>query len=127
MYLLDTNFLINYQINKSGFVEKFETLSHSRLFISVITSAEFLSGAKDSQINEFNKFLDMFIEIPITKNLARKAGIMRRELLKKGLKKKLPDILIAQTALENDLILVTSNPKDFPQLKGKGLMLEISE
>lgn len=123
MYLLDTNFLIDYLSGNSSFTYKFEELRQRNIYISVISSAELLSGAKEHQIASCNDFLDSLIIIPVTDTLARKAGITRAELRKKGYKKSLADILIGQTALENHLILVTGNPKDFPQLATRKLLM----
>ena len=123
MYLLDTSFLIDTVVEKSGFIAKLNELRQRSIYLSAISSAELLSGAKDHQVNAINNFLDTFIIIPVTDSLARKAGITRGELKKKGYKKSLVDILIGQTAIENNLILVTGNPKDFPQLASKKLLM----
>lgn len=123
MYLLDTNFLIDYVLGKPGFLEKYKELNQNSVYISVITSAEILSGTKDEDINSICDFLDSFLIIPVTDHLARKAGITRAKLRKKGYKKSLADILIGQTALENNFILVTGNPKDFPQLASRKLLM----
>lgn len=123
MYLLDTNFLIDYIFGKSNFIAKFEELSEKNLHISAISSAELLSGTKEEDVQIVNNFLDSLIVIPVTDNLARKAGITRAELKRKGYKKSLADILIGQTAIENNLILVTGNPKDFPQLASRKLLM----
>ena len=123
MYLIDTNFLVDYLSGKEEFVAKFIELSKSDLHVSVITCAELLSGAEDEQIKEVNDFLNSFRTIPVTDDLSRKAGITRAKLRKKGYKKTLADILIGQTALEYNLILVTGNPKDFPQIKERKLLM----
>ena len=123
MYLLDTTFLIDSLALKPLFIEKLKEISDRELFVSVISSAELLSGAKENQIKQINNFLDSFISLPITDLLARKAGITRMILKEKGFKKSVADILIGQTAIENNLILITGNPKDFPQLVSKKLLL----
>jgi predicted nucleic acid-binding protein len=125
--LLDTTFLIDSLALKPLFTERLKEISDKELFISVISSAELLSGAKESQIKQVNNFLDSFISLPITDSLARKAGITRRMLKEKGFKKSIADILIGQAALENNLILTTGNPKDFPQLVSKKLILSFPE
>ena len=126
MHLLDTSFLIDYFFGKPPFVIKFNELSERIVYISVISSAELLSGAKEKDVSSVNNFLDSFIIIPITDKIARQSGITRRELKEKGYKKALPDILIGQTAIEHNLILVTSNPKDFPQLAARKLLMGYS-
>lgn len=109
---------------KPEFKKKFEELVKSNLYISVITSTEIMSGAVgEKQKEEFSNFLDSFTIIPVSDELARKAGITRRELIENGYKKSIPDILIGQTAIESNLILVTGNPKDFPQLNERKLLL----
>lgn len=123
MYLLDTTFLIDYLKAKPEFINKLNELANHSLHISVISSAELMSSTKEHQEEEVNKFLDSFIRIPITDDLARKAGKARAELKRKGYKKPLADILIGQTALEYNLILVTGNPKDFPQLASRKLIM----
>mgnify|MGYP001578927416 CR=1 FL=1 len=123
MYLLDTNFLTDYLLGREGFIDKFNELSNHELYISVINSAELLSWTKHSDLQAIHDFLDSFIIISVTDGLARKAGITRAELKKKGYKKSLADILIGQTALEYNLILVTGNPKDFPQLASRKLLM----
>ncbi len=127
MHLLDTNFLVDYLFNKPEFISKFKELAEKELYISTITSAELLSGAKEHQIVSINSFLDSLVVIPVTDSLARKAGVTRAELRKKGFKKPLADVLIGQTAIEYSLILITGNPKDFPQLKERKLLLAFPE
>jgi len=123
VYLLDTNFLVDCLLEKPIFISKLRELREHAACISVISSTELLSGAKEYQIKACNDFLDSFIIIPITDNLARKAGVTRGELKRKGYKKSLADILIGQTAIENNLILVTGNSKDFPQLASRKLLM----
>ena len=127
MYLLDTNFLVDYLLGKPEFITKFKEFLEKGLYISAITSAEILSGAKEHQIDSLNIFLDSLIVIPVTDSLARKAGVTRAELKRKGYKKPLADILIGQTAIEHNLILVTANPKDFPQVSTRKMILSFPD
>ncbi len=127
LYLLDTNFLVDYLLGKDEFVAKFKGFSQTQLFVSSITSCELISGAKEKDVSTMNELLDSFIVLPITDSLARKAGITRAKLRNKGFKKPLADILIGQTAIEYNLILVTGNLRDFPQLKEKNLLLAFPE
>lgn len=123
MYILDTNFLADYLLGKLHFVEKYKELTEKQLYLSVITCAEILSGTEKEDIGVVNNFLDSFTIIPVSDDLARKAGITRKELIKEGYKKSIPDILIGQTAIDHNLILVTGNPKDFPQLAKRKLLM----
>ncbi len=123
MHLLDTTFLIGCVKNKHEFKETLYEFRKNPIYISSINSAELLSGAEKEDIERINEFLDSFIVIPVSDDLARKAGITRAELAKQNYKKPLPDVLIAQTAIEHNLILVTGNPKDFPQLAKRKLLI----
>ena len=120
---MDTNFLVDYFLGKSDFIEKYKELNQNQVHISVITSAEILAGTEEEDIKSVCDFLDSLVIILLTDDLARKAGITKAELKRKGYKKPLADILIGQTAIEHNLILVTGNPKDFPQLAMKKLLM----
>jgi hypothetical protein len=62
----------------------------------------------------FDRFLDSYAEIlPVTERIARRAGILRGQLQAKGTVRTQADLLIASTASEHGLTVVTSNTKDF--------------
>lgn len=54
--------------------------------------------------------------LPVSEAIAERWGILEGECQLKGLKLQAPDGLIAATALEHDLTLVTRNVKDFTDL-----------
>lgn len=51
--------------------------------------------------------------LPITADIARRAGEMRRDFLKQGITRQPADMLIAATAQIHGLTLVTRNIRDF--------------
>jgi predicted nucleic acid-binding protein len=77
-----------------------------RLHYSVITRAELMAG--NSASDQIRLLLAPFRELGVTSDVADRAGRIRREtaLL-------LPDALIAATALEAGMALVTRNEKHF--------------
>ena len=81
-----------------------------RLHYSVITRCELLSGDVGSALVQ--RLLDPFREIEVDRAVAARAGRLRRET---GVAT--PDALIAATAIERDLVLVTRNRKDFEAVK----------
>ena len=81
-----------------------------RVHYSVITRCELLSGAVGSAL--VHRLLDPFRELAVGRSVAERAGRIRRET---GIAT--PDALIAATAIEYDLALVTRNRKHFEPVK----------
>jgi predicted nucleic acid-binding protein len=79
-----------------------------RLAYSVITRAELLADpqAEEPQIRRFLAAMD---ELPVDRRVADRAGLLRRG--QSSLK--MPDALIAATALVHSLTLCTNNVRDF--------------
>ena len=82
-----------------------------RLHYSVITRAELFSGTTGTDLAA--RLLGPFRELPVDRAVAERAGRIRREF---GLR--LPDALIAGTALEHNLTLSTRNRKHFEPVHG---------
>lgn len=85
--------------------------ARNRLHYSVITRAELFAG--NTATNLAAQLLAPFRELPVDRGIAERAGRVAREF---GLR--LPDAIIAATALENGLHLSTRNVKDFHQVRG---------
>lgn len=81
-----------------------------RLHYSVITRAELFAGNTAS--NLVSTLLAPFREIPVDRTVAERAGRIRRE---SGIR--LPDALIAATAIEHRLGLATQNRSDFEPVR----------
>ena len=82
-----------------------------RLHYSVVTRAELFAG--NTATNLSTQLLAPFREIPIDRSIAERAGRIAREFAVR-----LPDALIAATALEHNLDLSTRNVKDFERIRG---------
>ena len=82
-----------------------------RLFYSVITRAELFAGSTGSDL--VIKLLSAFRELPVDRKVAEQAGRIRRE---SGLR--LPDAIIAATAVVHSLALATGNRRDFGRVRG---------
>jgi len=82
-----------------------------RLHYSVITRAELFAGNTASQL--VSTLIAPFREIPVDRTVAERAGQIRRE---SGIR--LPDALIAATAIEHSLGLATRNRSDFGPVRG---------
>jgi predicted nucleic acid-binding protein len=82
-----------------------------RVHYSVITRAELFAGS--SATDNVSTLLTPFREVVIDRAIAERGGRVRREA---GIR--LPDALIAATALEHRLSLVTRNRSDFDKVRG---------
>jgi predicted nucleic acid-binding protein len=82
-----------------------------RLSYSVITRAELFAGTTGTDLAA--RVLAPFREIPIDRAVGERAGRIRRET-----SLRLPDALIAATALEEGLGLATRNTKHFEPVRG---------
>ena len=82
-----------------------------RLHYSVITRAELFAGS--SAPDAVSRLLAPLREVQVDRAIAERAGRVRRET---GLR--LPDALIAASALERRLLVATRNRKDFEPVRG---------
>jgi hypothetical protein len=82
-----------------------------RLHYSVITRAELFVGSSATELIAL--LLAPFREVSIDRTIAERAGRVRRET---GIR--LPDALIAATALEHRLSVATRNRSDFEAIRG---------
>lgn len=82
-----------------------------RLHYSVVTRAELFAG--NTATARASQLLAPFREIPVDRDVAERAGRVVREF-----GTRLPDALIAATALEQGLQLSTRNLRDFSKIRG---------
>lgn len=82
-----------------------------RLHYSVVTRAELFAG--NTAMNLSSQLLAPFRELAVDRAVAERAGRIAREF---GVR--LPDALVAATAVEHGLGLVTRNRKDFESIRG---------
>jgi len=113
-FLMDTNTVIDYLDNRLP--EKAnELIDGIHSSISVITRMELLSwsGATEMQILILKEFINASDVLALDEPVILKAIDIR-----KIYKTKLPDAIIAATALVNKLTIITRNLKDFEKIKG---------
>lgn len=87
------------------------TSGRHRLHYSVVTRAELFAGTSATAV--VSELLEPLRELPVGRAVSERAGRIRRE---SGVR--LPDALIAATALEHRLGLVTRNQSDFGRVRG---------
>lgn len=114
-YLLDTNFIINYfkGIFEGNARQFADAIINDTIYISVITRIELL-GWK-SIVAKDEKVIKEFISDSTVFSL-EESIIERTISLRKTIRIKLPDAIIAATALEHNMHLITHNIKDFKRV-----------
>ena len=110
-YLVDSNIII-YHLNSELVATKFLSQNYQDIAISQITYVEVLSFPfTQEQEEDVKNLLSKFTIIDVTQSISNQA-IENRKIKKI----KLPDNLIASTAMVNGLVLITRNTKDFNSL-----------
>lgn len=118
--VFDTNILI-YQLNDALSESAFERMIDMLVAgaaISVITRMEILGTSKAvSQLEQARALLECFVEQPLTEAIVQRVIALRQQY-----RIKLPDAIIAATALQLKAPLVTRNTSDFVNLPGLQLI-----
>lgn len=110
------NILINALNNKRGHREllnQFVSQGH-RLACCAVVVGELFSGIIPADLSKVEHFISTLAWYPTSPAIARRAGRLRFEYGRRGMTLSLPDMLIAATALEYGLTLITGNRKHFP-------------
>jgi len=118
VYLIDTNILIYHFANQIPVhaQETTDKLFINHFNISVITKIEFLGwkNFNEKQLKKAKEFLDFATVINLSKPI-----VDRSIKIKQDYNIKLPDAVIAATALSKKMTLVTRNAEDFKGIKIK--------
>jgi predicted nucleic acid-binding protein len=113
-YLVDSNVLIDYVANRftKGQLKALDIIFDEAVRVSVITKIELLGynseGAEEAKMLQFLRDSNI---IPLTDDL-----VERTITIKKAIKIKTPEAIIAATALINDYTLITNNTSDFKRI-----------
>jgi len=115
-YLIDTNAVIDYLGKKlpSAGMEFMDRIIDIVPNVSVITKIEVLGfNAPDIHYQLLTNFMDDATVLDLTGNIVDVSIDIRKKY-----KAKLPDAIIAATALVYDLILISRNISDFKNIRG---------
>jgi len=124
---LDTNIITAFLKNDSRVVERVSDYLEffDKLTINIISYYEILRGLKDLGNEEKLRRFDNFIQenelIFITKDIIEKASEIYAYLKKEGNLIEDADILMASTAIVEDVVLITNNLKHFKRVKDLSL------
>jgi predicted nucleic acid-binding protein len=125
-FLIDTNVVSEFVKSEPSLHVKrwFEAADPESLFASVIPFGEIRLGIEDLPTGKRRAALEQWLEegvpewfqanlLPVTKTIADRWGQMTIQAKRKGVTISTADGLIAATAIEHGLTLVTRNVKDF--------------
>ncbi len=124
-YLIDTDTIIFALRGDDKVLEKFKENKNIPISISMITYAELIFGAKLSQNEQknmikVNHIRDIYPIEELNEGVMEVFADIKAKMFEKGIRIEDMDLLIASTAIYNELVLVTNNTKHFkniPNLK----------
>ena len=122
-YLIDSDVIIDFEKLKEPGLTYFKTAAKQKSFISVISYSEVLFGIldQDSSSTKINFFENLLRDFKVNLLPVNKAEILEFTSLNLNLKKSsvlIPDfdLIIAASAMANNLTLVTRNTKHFSRI-----------
>ena len=122
-YLIDTDWVVDHLVGDEEANRLLSRLSEEGIAISIITYIEIYQGVLRSPTpqeaeRKLQAFIDTVSVLSISPAVARRCAHIRETLRKqrKEFRRRAFDLLIAATALEHDLTLVTRNREDYADL-----------
>jgi toxin FitB len=128
-FLVDTNVVSEFVRPRpdSSVIDWLEAADPELLFASVVTLGEIRLGIEDLPVSKRRAELEQWLEkglpewfesnlLPVTKAIADRWGQITIKAKRKGIAITTADGLIAATALEHGLAIVTRNVKDFAEV-----------
>lgn len=124
-YLVDSNWVIDNLLNMQAAVDLLDSLSADGFAVSIITYMEVYEGtlraqATDALREAFRTFFTTAQVLPLSPAVARRCATLRQELRQQGkrVNARALDLVIAATAMEHNLELVSNNKADYGDIPG---------
>ena len=125
-YLIDTDIVLDHLAGLPDATALLgELAADSDLFISIVTYMEayqsvLRSPTQHEAQEQFTAFVTVVPVLPFAEDVARRCAALRETLRRQGrrVRARALDLMIAATALEHQLILVTRNRHDYADIPG---------
>jgi len=119
-YLIDTDVLIDVSRNNQAAIDFLDQLDDS-WSISIITALELIVGARNKQeVTQIDQLIAVYSAIPLTAEIGNSSyGLLKQFAKSHGMR--VFDSLIAATAIEKDLTLISRNRKHFQMISNLNL------
>lgn len=123
MYLVDTDQVVSHLNGRSEALSLFSALRSQGVAMSVMTYGEIFDGiylARDPAGAErtFRRFLGGVRVLPVNRPIMRRFAQLRGDLRRRGQLLPDADLIVASTALQYGLTLVTRNRTHFSRIAG---------
>jgi predicted nucleic acid-binding protein len=114
--LLDTSVILDHLNGRLGRTEYLDQLIEQGHFLACcpVNITEVYAGLRSGEEEMTAAFLDSLEFFPVTPQIARQAGLLRRDCRQRGQTLSYADVTIAAVALSNGVPLLTDNRKHFP-------------
>jgi predicted nucleic acid-binding protein len=114
-YLIDTNIMVDFTRGNAKAADYLDSLG-SPYLLSSVTALELIGGARNQrEVSNLDALISAYEQIPPTDGVTRRAYYLMKVYAKSAGLQTL-DALIAATALEEGLTLVTKNRKHFQMI-----------
>lgn len=124
-YLLDSDILIYYTNGIASIQYLFEHLASDGLAVSAVSYMETKQGISRSPdpVDAQERLDNLLIQIPViafSRPEAHRCAMIREDLQGQGkrIRQRALDLMIAATAMEHGLTLLTNNPSDYVDIQG---------
>lgn len=125
MVCLDTSFIIDVLKGDKKLIdieneldEKNEDILVPAPAVSELIKGAYLSSKPEKEKEKIIDFLSKLIVLSFDKDSAIISGKIEAELIKRGMKIDLEDIMIASVSMRNEEKLLTTNKKHFDRIEG---------
>ena len=127
MICLDTSVLIDFYQKKNKKKSFFYQLTdrYDIYAVSVITEYEIYTGSNEIRDEYWDKFFTDFVSLPYDSITNKIAVTINRNLKSTRNQIDVPDLMIAATALKNNLPLATLNVKHFQRITDLQLVADV--